>query len=84
VAGYERDAGQRELGTAPLWIERCQHENAALLALQDLSSAARRWVVKVGQWDIATHVTDANHGSVRGVALDLALELFAETVLGDE
>ncbi len=49
-----------------------------------VSRAARRRVTEVGKRDVAAHLTDSDDRAVRGVALDLALDLFAERMLGDE
>jgi hypothetical protein len=84
MTGNVRDSRQCELRSPPLRVQRSQDEAQAFLSLQDCSRAARRRVTEVGKRDIAAHLTDSDDGAVRGVALDLALNLFAQRMLGDE
>jgi hypothetical protein len=81
---HGRHPRQSQLRAPSLRVQRRQDEDSALLALKDLSSAARGRIVEVGKRDVAAHFIDPDDGPVGRIALDLSLELFAETVLGDE
>ena len=84
MTGHVGDSRQCELGPTPLRVQRSQDEVPTFVALQDLSSAARRRIAEVGERDVTAHLTDSDDRTMGCVALDLALDLFAERVLGNE
>jgi hypothetical protein len=55
-----------------------------LVALQNLPGASRSRIAQIGKRDVTAHLADAHDRAMGGVTLDLALDLFAEGVSGDE